>query len=282
MLTASYANRAGRREYRLFVPGGPDGSRQAPPPLVVMLHGGSQTAEDFAAGTRMNELAGRHGVLVAYPEQDPAANPGRYWNWFDPAHQRREAGEPSILAGIVEQICASHDVDRARVYVAGLSAGGAMAAVMTATYPDLFAATGVHSGLPYGAARDVASAFAAMSSGPADPLRATAAVPLIVFHGDADPIVSPVNGAELTRQAAAALAADATPTHTRGRADGGREYTRTTFGHADAAVLLEHWRIHGAGHAWAGGSALGSYTDPAGPDASAAMLRFFLSNPRTG
>lgn len=273
--THTFSNHAGQRQYKLYVPAVYNGE---PLPLVVMLHGCTQNADDFAAGTRMNELAERHGLLVVYPNQSQAANPSTCWNWFKPADQQRDQGEASLIAGITREVMARYRVDPARVYVAGLSAGGAMADVMLQTSPDLYAAAGVHSGLPYGCAKGLPSALAAMKGGKARHNRAavTPQRPLIVFHGDADTTVHPSNAIELV----APFNTDpVTFTPQALPASGGRRgYTLQRLSAANG-VEAELWSIHGAGHAWSGGNARGSYTDPSGPDAAAEMVRFFLAHP---
>ncbi|HZH28432.1 MAG TPA: PHB depolymerase family esterase [Azospirillaceae bacterium] len=274
---ASYTGTAGTRAYKLYVPGSRTAGR--PLPLIVMLHGCTQSSDDFAAGTRMNALGEEHGCLVAYPEQPSSANAQRCWNWFSPDDQRRDRGEPSLIAGITRQIMRDHPVDPSRIYIAGLSAGGAAAAVMGAAYPDLYAAVGVHSGLPAGAARDLPSAFAAMRQGAAGGGSGAHGVPTIVFHGDRDTTVHPRNADAVAAQSTSS-AAGLRSTAQRGQAPGGHAYSRAVHADASGRVLCEHWTIHGAGHAWAGGSPSGSYTDPRGPDAGREMLRFFLEHPQ--
>ncbi|WP_438391573.1 extracellular catalytic domain type 1 short-chain-length polyhydroxyalkanoate depolymerase [Caballeronia sp. DA-9] len=275
--THSYANAAGQRTYKLYVPQKYNGQ---PVPLVVMLHGCTQDADDFAAGTQMNALAEREGCIVVYPVQPQQANTSKCWNWFKPADQRRDAGEPSLIAGITRDVMAKHTVDPARVFVAGLSAGGAMAAIMIRAYPELYAAACVHSGLAAGSAHDLPSALAAMRGGKTARARNTETPkrPLIVFHGDADKTVHPSNAAELLRAygGQAVVFDEATRDET-----GKRKSTVERVKSADG-VDAELWLIHGAPHAWAGGSARGSYTDAGGPDASAVMMRFFLDHPMRG
>jgi poly(hydroxyalkanoate) depolymerase family esterase len=281
-LSRSYACAAGRRSYKLYIPSQHHaGGRR---PLVVMLHGGTQDADDFAAGTRMNALAEKHGFLVAYPIQCKSANPSLCWNWFKPKDQVR-GGEPSIIAGITSEIIAEHDIDPQRVFVAGLSAGGAMAAVMGATYPEIYAAVGVHSGLPYRSATDIASAFAAMRGDPGQQRRQRKTRPTsdhasrvrtIVFHGDADHIVHPSNAGNIVE--AQAKTGDSVES-AKAPTSASRTHTRAVTRDKSGTVVVEHWLIHGSGHAWSGGSADGTYTDPHGPDASREMLRFFLEVP---
>jgi poly(hydroxyalkanoate) depolymerase family esterase len=261
----SYANAAGARTYKVNLPAGFSGQAL---PLVVMLHGCKQTPDDFAGGTRMNELADELQFLVAYPAQAWTANYSRCWNWFRPRDQRRDDGEPSLIAGITKQVIARHNVDARRVYIAGLSAGGAMAGVMAATYPDLYAAAGIHSGLPYASARDAVSAIAAMRGQRSDAPSLLPAVPTIVFHGDKDTTV---------RHHGGDYAIAGVQHRSESGEAGGRAYTRTVYRTAKAAV--EHWLVHGGGHAWSGGNAAASYADARGPDATREMLRFFLHGP---
>jgi poly(hydroxyalkanoate) depolymerase family esterase len=272
-LDLAYANAAGERTCKLYLPSGYTGESG---PLIVMLHGGTQSADDFAAGTRMNELAERHGFLVAYPEQSRGANPMGYWNWFEPKNQRRGSGEPSLIAGLTTKIVDAYAVDARRVHVAGFSAGGAMAAVMATAYPDLYAAAAVHSGLAAGAAHDVPSAFAAMAKGA--PIGASLTVPLIVFHGDGDETVDPVNADCLVRAVLPNVRDRQRPLMTSGRVPGGHAYTRRVYSDGDGGPRVEHWTVHQAGHAWSGGSPHGTYTDPRGPDASTELARFFAQH----
>jgi poly(hydroxyalkanoate) depolymerase family esterase len=268
-------NSAGSRTYRLFIPSRYQGQ---PLPLVVMLHGCTQSPLDFAAGTRMNFVAEDRGCLVVYPAQPSAANQSKCWNWFRAADQQRGQGEPSLIAGITRQITRDYAVDPKRIYVAGLSAGAAAAAIMGVTYGDLYAAVGIHSGLACGSARDLPSALVAMQQGgpPATSRTGGPMVPTIVFHGDRDRTVHPSNADHVLEQFANTTSTQ--KTLYRAQVPGGHVYTRAVHAEASGRAILEHWTIHGAGHAWSGGSPAGSYTDPRGPDASREMLRFFLEH----
>ncbi|HEU5176752.1 MAG TPA: PHB depolymerase family esterase [Burkholderiales bacterium] len=273
-IAGSYAHPQGTRPYKLYIPTSYAAGKSLP--LVVMLHGCTQNPDDFAAGTRMNAIAEERQCFVLYPAQTKSANGSRCWNWFKRAHQRRDKGEPAILAGMTQEVVQRHGIDAGKVYVAGLSAGGAMAAVMGAAYPDVYAAIGVHSGLPVGSAHDVQSAFAAMrgaqsSSGAA----AGRVVPAIVFHGDRDATVHPRNGRQVASQCVDRHDESLDVVVQRGQVPGGHAYTCSVHKDAAGRTVLEHWEVHGAGHAWFGGSPRGSYTDPNGPEAAREMMRFF-------
>jgi poly(hydroxyalkanoate) depolymerase family esterase len=275
-----FRGRDGSMSYKLYRPA----HFQPGMPLVVMLHGCTQSPEDFARGTGMNSLADELGFLVAYPRQTPSANPQKCWNWFKPADQQRDRGEPALLAGITNHVIAEHRIDTERVYVAGLSAGGAAAAIMAAEYPDIFAAVGIHSGLACGAAQDLPSALMAMKRGAAAagaPSGRRRFVPVITFHGDRDATVHEVNSREII---AAASAAAGVPLEVRvqeGQSRSGRRFTRKVSVDPAGTELIEQWTIEGFGHAWSGGDPAGSYTDPSGPEASREMMRFFLNHRRT-
>lgn len=274
------------RHYKLYVPPGSAGQSL---PLVVMLHGCTQDPADFAAGTGMNALAREQSFFVLYPAQAQDANPSRCWNWFKHNHQARERGEAALIATMTQAVIHARGIDRSRVYIAGLSAGGAMAAAVAAVYPELFAAVGVHSGLPPGLARSLPQALAAMRGGPASARGLAPAghlpVASIVFHGDRDQTVHPSNGDGVVAAVLhSALREDASsaggPVVEQGVSEGGMRYTRSIYGAGAGAAVAEHWVVHGGGHAWSGGQSEGSYTDPRGPDASREMLRFFFSQPR--
>jgi poly(hydroxyalkanoate) depolymerase family esterase len=252
-----------------------------------MLHGCTQSSLDFASGTRMNELADRHMFLVAYPEQIASANGSKCWRWFQEADQQRDKGEPALIAGITRQIMSNYNINDRQVCIAGLSSGGAMAAIMAATYPDLYAAVGVHSGLPYGAAHDLQTAFTVMKQGAGRYNRPiTEPIPLLIFHGDADTTVAPINADQLADQWLEASERRSSTKQRRdsrrieGRIAGGHSYTRTIYYDRYGQTVVEKWIVHQAGHAWAGGSPNGSYSDVKGADASTEMLRFFAEHSR--
>jgi len=300
-VSRNFSSGAGSRAYKLYLP---ELATSEPMPLIVMLHGCTQSADDFAAGTQMNRLADAHGFLVVYPEQAAQANASKCWNWFKPQDQARGAGEPAMIASIVREVAQKYHADPGRIFVAGLSAGAAMAVVLGETYPELFSGVGAHSGLAYGSAHDIPSALAAMKGGRsglpgrkklagdsgvgagagAARRKAVQAVPVIVFHGDRDQTVQQKNGAHIVQQAVDAHSAQAGDAGLRantqsGVAAGGRRFSRTLHTDAAGQTRVESWTVHGAGHAWSGGHASGSYTDGAGPDASAEMVRFFMALP---
>lgn len=302
-----YSDEHGTRRYRLYVP---SGDPVAGRPLVVMLHGCTQDPEDFAAGTRANQHAERAGVVVLYPEQPVTANPQKCWSWFDPAHQGRGTGEPALLAGLTRHAVEETGADADRVFVAGISAGGSMAQILAAAYPELFAGLAVHSAVAFAAARDVPTALAVLQQGAADPETLPARVldamgerarpiPAIVLHGAADPVVRAINGEQALRQWAGAAtgarestAAGAPTAEEAGcptvpglrvecsRVEAAAPARRCVY--HGAPVALEYWLVEGVGHAWSGGSSDGSYTDPDGPDATARVFQFFLEQPRRG
>ena len=273
-----YTHGSEARGYELYVPVATD---DAPRPLILMLHGCQQDAADIARLTRLNQLADEQGFIVLYPSQSRTANATGCWNWFLPEHQRSDQGEAALLAALTSDIAVRHGADPHRLYVAGLSAGGAMSLTLAATHPELFAAVGVHSGLPHGLARDQVSALTLMHQGPPAvggqvSTKRGSGVPIIVFQGDADLRVNPSNASWIIEQA---LSGDEPSRieHETGRAAGGLDYTRTRYLDPDRAIRAELWMVHGGGHGWFGGDPAGSFTEPRGPDASREMLRFFLS-----
>jgi poly(hydroxyalkanoate) depolymerase family esterase len=268
------------RTYKVHVP---RGRRRQSMPLIVMLHGCTQDPDDFAAGTRMNALSDKHSCVVVYPAQPASANLAKCWNWFSPGDQRRDHGEPAMIAGITREVMQAYRIDERQVFIGGFSAGASMSIIMAATYPELYAAIGAHSGLPYLSATNMLSAFAAMRNGAAlTQSLGTVGIPIIAFHGEDDHTVNPCNGQQVifqwraSRQQSEHAGSCAEET---GEADG-RTYVRTRYLDSEHSLFAEHWVIKKLGHAWSGGSQQGSYTDPNGPDASEEMLRFFLR--RTG
>lgn len=291
--TATYQG----RPYKLFVP--PGYQHGTATPLFVVLHGCSQDPDDIARGTRFNEHAEAHGFLVLYPQQTTEHNPRACWNWFQREHQHRRRGEPAAIVTLIQHLQRSYSIDDGRIYAVGISAGGAMAVILAATYPDVFAAIGVSAGVPYQIAQNTAGALAAMRGGSNNPLllervyRATPAsprvVPLMLFHGMADRTVSPVNAQLLINQWMATSRLLTTGSgHVPPRLAGvssyvlpsGRSYTHRVYEGTDGDTLIEAYLIEDLGHAWSGGSPSGSFTDPDGPDASSQMTRFCLAHPQ--
>jgi poly(hydroxyalkanoate) depolymerase family esterase len=288
-----YDGAGGARSYMLYIPSGYDGARQLP--LVVALHGCTQSAADLAAGSRLNVAAERDTFLVAYPEQSPDAHPMKCWNWYLPEHQKRDDGEPALVAGITRQVQQQYSVDTTRTFLAGISAGAALAVHTAVAYFELYRALALHAGVPYRAAASMAEALEVLQSGIADPqahvfpARAqfdiiARTLPVIIFHGQRDALVAVRNGEQLARQWLALHrvhpdAASNGGVTTAGTSLGGYHYTRTVHTNEHAQTLVELWLVDELGHAWSGGSRDGTYTDAAGPDATAEMLRFFRAVP---
>lgn len=299
-ISGSADNSAGSRNYKLWVPAGYD--KRKPAPLVVMLHGCTQNPEDLAAISGMNAIAEKNSFLVVYPEQITEANPLRCWNWFDPKHQSRGAGEPSLLRSIVERLKGSFNVDARRIYVAGISAGAGMAVLMAAAYPDLFAGIGVVAGPEFKAATGMDSALIAMKQGGPDPRQQghlafqaitenlgaefRARMPVIVFHGTADPYVNVLHADQVIAQWAQTNdylddgkdndSVKELPAMTVQRVvPGGYSYSQSTYSDGLGRLLMEKWIVKDLGHAWSGGPGAGPFSDPKGPNASVEMWRFF-------
>ena len=296
-----YQDTSGDHPYFVYTP--PTYHVATAVPLLVMLHGCTQTAADFAGGTRMNQLAEQYGFIVVYPQQTRTSNRTLCWNWFKPSNQIRDRGEPAIIAQMVQAVkqnTAQWTIDSNRVYVAGASAGAAMAVILGATYADTFAAIGVHSGVEYQAVTNMISGFKVMHRGGPDPVKQGLSayeamgnhkriVPTIVFHGTHDRTVAPVNGDQVVQQwmqtnnlaSHGLYVADFKhPTITAsGQVPGGHSYTVHTWKDHTGNEVQAYWKIHGMGHAWSGGSSTGSYTDPRGPSASEAMYQFFMNHP---
>ncbi len=271
-----FNSRLGSVSYRLYTP---KGSARRRMPLVVMLHGCSQTALDFATGTDMNSLADELGFLVLYPQQALSANVALCWNWHSPDNQARGRGEPAVIAALTRHVATLCGANRARIYIAGISAGGATAAIVGAAYPELYTAVGVHSGVALGDIRSIGAALASMRGNgrpyPTD--RMPRPLPTIVFHGDSDRVVHPSNAAGFLKNIERSRPGPLACRTFTGRSAGGRDYTRRVYKGGNGDVLLEDWVLHGGGHSWSGGRATGSHTDPSGPSASREMLRFFLA-----
>jgi poly(hydroxyalkanoate) depolymerase family esterase len=291
--SGTYTNAAGSRAYRGYVPS--TYKAGTPVPLLVVLHGCTESADVFRQLTRFDELAEAKGFLVVFPEQPKSANNQNCWNFFQDAQTHRGTGEPSLIAGITDWVGQHYSVDSHRIYVAGLSAGGAMASVMAATYPDVYAAIGIGSGCEYAA---TATCAGYKSADPAAAAQAAykemgtraRAMPVISFSGDKDTTVPPVNADQLLQQwqLTADLADDGAtngsvlskPTSTiSGQVPNGLSYTVRSYGDAQTNELVQYWVVNGMSHAWSGGCSCQPYAEPKGPDATAAMYAFFVKHP---
>lgn len=278
-ISGDFTSPQGRIAYRLYTPAG---SARRRVPLIVMLHGCSQSASDFAIGTGMNRLADELGFAVLYPEQSRKANPARCWNWHRRENQSRGSGEPAMLAALTRHVITLVRANASRIYIAGLSAGGSAAAIIAAAYPDLFVAAGVHSGVAHGQIRSLGMAIAAMrgENRPSHAGKGKAPLPMIVFHGDQDRVVHPSNAGEFLRNLERSRSGPLLLRSFSGTSASGRPFTRKVYATIKGEALLEDWTVHGSGHGWSGGHAGGSFTDPSGPDASREMARFFLERRR--
>ncbi|AWH53533.1 PHB depolymerase esterase [Stenotrophomonas sp. ESTM1D_MKCIP4_1] len=296
-----YGNVYGAREYQVWVPANYQPSQ--PLPLLLVLHGCVTGPNLMGEASGFNDVADTEGFIVVYPRQNVTANPMRCWNFPLPVNQARGSGEPSILAGIVDEVKAGYAVDPRRVYVTGISAGGAMTATMLACYSDVFAAGAIHAGGMYKGATTVSgSAYALLAgsiyspdsngrlawqcSGSPKPRP----LPVLVFHGSADSTVNPINGQQAVRQFLQTndLADDGldndsvkyVPTSTyQGQVPGGRSYTVDTYAY-NGRVLAQHYVVQGMGHAWSGSQTGLPFTDAQGPDATLITWLFLKDNQR--
>lgn len=282
----------GGRSVRMFVPTKP----ASPASLVVMLHGCAQTGEQFADATQMDALAETEGFVVAYPEQSAQTISTKCFRWYEPAHQARDVGEPKDLADGTIEIVAAHGVDAERVYVAGISAGAAMAVILGATYPDRFTAIGVVAGIEYKGATSIGDAFTTtMSGGPSPDAQGALAfaamgararaVPTFVVHGTSDGIVAKVNGDQVAAQwlktNTLVLGAGTIDPVAALTGNAGYPFTRFVYrATGNGASVVEHYVVDGLGHAWPGGKDGGSYSDKRGPNASALVWGFFKGRTR--
>ncbi len=281
-----YTGTAGTRLYDVYVPGG---ARRGRMPMVLLLHGCRQTGTDFGRDSGFAELADTAGFVLVMPRQEVQHQLQRCWRWYDAEHQQRDEGEPAILRGIVDDVplvLPGGRIDRRRVFVAGLSAGGAMALILATTYPDVFAAAGVHSATAYRSATRGVNALGAMAARGAGPDSGAAGrmAPVVLLHGTDDAIVRPPNADRIVDQWLASRrgavngpgrAAVRPLASTKALVVGGRRCLRTRWYTVGGRRVLEYWRVDGLGHAWSGGSARAAFIDRAGPSAAQVMWTFF-------
>ena len=297
-VTATAKTSTGSLDYKVWVPA--DYRKTKPAPLVLMLHGCLQGPEDLAALSQMNSLADKETFLVVYPQQTAAANALRCWNWFDPKHQDRGAGEPSLIAAAINDVRASYRVREQQIYVVGISAGGAMAVLMAAAYPEIFAAVGVIAAPEYKAASTVQGGLAAMKNGGPDPTQQGLAayqamqksgarkkkrIPLMDIQGTKDPYVNPINSDQLVAQWVQTndLLDDGkdndsitkSPVTAEGAVPNGYSYTKYSYRDRKGHVVVEKLVVNGLGHAWSGSTTANQFADAKGPDATMEIWRFF-------